>query len=188
MLFDPRVLGAAIDVSDADVQSYYAANASQFQSPESATIEYVEVALPDMAKDYTPDEDALRKAYESDPTRFRSAEERRARHILIAVDASRTDAAARALADEIAGKLAKGGDFAALAAQYSSDPGSASRGGDLGFAAPGNYVEPFEKALFALQAGRDVSPGQDRIRLSHHPSRRTAPGCRDAASTRCVRS
>lgn len=158
VLLDPRVMGATIVVSDADVQAYYAANASQFQSPESVTVEYVEVVLEDMARDYDPDEEALRKAYESDPTRFRTEEERRARHILIAVDASRTDSVARSLADEIAGKLAAGGDFAALAAQYSNDPGSASRGGDLGFAAPGNYVEAFDKALFALQVGETSSP------------------------------
>ncbi len=158
VLLDPRTLGAAIEVSDADVQSYYAVNGSQFQSPESATLEYVEVALPDLAQDYIPDEDALRTAYDADPTRFRSAEERRARHILIAIDASRTDAAARALADEIAGKLAKGGDFAALAGQYSSDTGSASRGGDLGFAARGNYVPAFEDALFALAPGATSAP------------------------------
>ena len=66
--------------------------------------------LQDMAKDYSPDEEALRKAYESDPTRFRTDEERRARHILIAVDESRTESAARSLADDIAGKLASGGD------------------------------------------------------------------------------
>lgn len=158
VLFDPRVLGAAIAVSDADVQSYYAANGSQFQSPESATLEYVEVALPDLARDYTPDEDALRKAYDADPTRFRSEEERRARHILIAIDASRTDAAAKALADEIAGKLAKGADFAALAGQFSSDTGSAGRGGDLGFAARGTYVPAFENALFALAPGATSAP------------------------------
>lgn len=157
-IFDPRVIGQGVTVSDADVQSYYAANANQFQSPESATIEYVEVSLQDMARDYTPAEEDLRKAYEADPTRFRTAEERRARHILVTVDANRTDSAARALADEIAARLAKGEDFAALAAQYSGDPGSANRGGDLGFAAPGNYVEAFDKALFALETGGTSAP------------------------------
>ena len=39
--------------------------------PESANLEYVEVALADLAQDYTPDEEALRKAYDADPTRFR---------------------------------------------------------------------------------------------------------------------
>jgi peptidyl-prolyl cis-trans isomerase D len=158
LVFDPKTLGAAISVSDADVQAYYAANASQFQSPESATIEYVEIALSDMAKDFSPDEEALRNAYDADPTRFRSEEERRARHILIAVDGERSDAEALALAQEISGQLSKGADFATLAAKYSSDVGSASRGGDLGFAAPGSYVEPFEKALFALAPGETSAP------------------------------
>ncbi|MEQ1800544.1 MAG: SurA N-terminal domain-containing protein [Gammaproteobacteria bacterium] len=158
VLLDPRSLGAGVIVTDVDVQSYYAANSGQFQSAESAIVEYVEVSLQDMARGYTPDEQELRKAYESDPTRFRTSEERRARHILVAVDASRTDAAAKALADEIAGKLANGEDFSALAARYSGDPGSANRGGDLGFAAPGNYVEAFDKALFALKTGETSAP------------------------------
>jgi peptidyl-prolyl cis-trans isomerase D len=158
VLLDPRELGAGMTVSDQDIQAYYAANSGQFKSLESANLEYVEVSLADMAKDYDPDEAALRKAYDADPTRFRSAEERRARHILIAVDASRTDDAAKALADEIAGKLAGGADFAALAAQYSGDSGSAGRGGDLGFAARGNYVEAFDKALFGLKPGETSAP------------------------------
>jgi len=158
LVLDPVALAANADISETDVQAYFAANSSDFQSPESATVEYVEVALDDMARDFTPDENAIRAAYEADPTRFRTAEERRARHILIAVDASRTDEAARTLADEIAGRLAAGEDFAALAARYSGDPGSASRGGDLGFAAPGNYVEAFDEALFALAPGETSPP------------------------------
>ncbi|MEO8223317.1 MAG: SurA N-terminal domain-containing protein [Gammaproteobacteria bacterium] len=158
VLLDPRALAAAgIAASDQDIQAYYAANQGQFQAPESANLEYVEVSLADMARNYAPDDEALRKAYDADPTRFRSAEERRARHILIAVDATRTEVVAKALADEIEGKLAGGADFAALAAQYSSDTGSASRGGDLGFAARGNYVPAFDKALFDLKPG-EISP------------------------------
>jgi len=158
LVFDPKTLGAAITVSDADVQAYYAANADEFLSPESANIEYLEVALSDMAKDFSPDEESLRNAYEADPTRFRSEEERRASHILIAVDGDRSDSEALALAQEISSQLSKGADFATLAAKYSSDVGSASRGGDLGFAAAGSYVEPFEKALFALAPGEISAP------------------------------
>ncbi|MEO8445310.1 MAG: SurA N-terminal domain-containing protein [Gammaproteobacteria bacterium] len=158
VLLDPQELGGGMTVSDQDVQAYYAANQGQFQSTEAADLDYVEVALADMARAYAPDEEALRKAYDADPTRFRSAEERRARHILIAVDATRTDAAAKTLADEIESKLAGGADFAALAAQYSSDTGSASRGGDLGFAARGNYVPAFDKALFDLKTGETSPP------------------------------
>jgi peptidyl-prolyl cis-trans isomerase D len=158
VLLDPQVLGAAITPTDAEIQAWYATNASEFQTGEAVDLDYVEISLADTARDYVPDEAALRKAYDEDPTRFRSAEERQARHILISAGTERTDAEARALADEVAKKLADGADFAALAAQYSSDPGSAARGGDLGFAGRGVYVEAFEQALFALQPGQTSAP------------------------------
>ena len=158
VLFDAKVLGAAITPTDVEIQAYYATNAAQFQSEETVDLDYLEISLSDAARDYVPDEAALRKAYDAEPTRFRSAEEREAKHILISIGTERTDAEARKLVDELAGKLADGADFAALAAQYSADPGSAARGGDLGFAGRGVYVEPFEEALFALQPGQTSAP------------------------------
>ncbi|MCL4781157.1 MAG: peptidyl-prolyl cis-trans isomerase [Gammaproteobacteria bacterium] len=158
VLLDPKVLGAAITPTEAEIQAWYATNAAEFQTAETVDLDYLEISLADTARDYVPDEAELRKAYDEDPTRFRSAEERQARHILISAGSGRTDAEASALADEIAKKLADGADFAALATQYSSDPGSAARGGDLGFAGRGVYVEAFEQALFALQPGQTSAP------------------------------
>jgi len=158
VLLDPKVLGAGVTPTEAEIQAWYATNSAEFQTGETVDIDYIEVSVADTASDFVPDEAALRKAYDDDPTRFRSAEERQARHILISVGDERTDAEARALADEIAGKLAAGAEFAALAAQYSADPGSAARGGDLGFAGRGVYVDAFEQALFALQPGQTSAP------------------------------
>lgn len=75
-------------------------------------------------------------------------EEVRARHILV----DGKDKAA-----EIADKLAKGGDFAALAKEFSKDPGSKETGGDLGFFSKGQMVPQFEEAAFKMKAG-EVSP------------------------------
>ncbi|GIQ68142.1 peptidylprolyl isomerase [Xylanibacillus composti] len=55
-------------------------------------------------------------------------------------------------AEQLLGELQEGADFAALAAEHSTD-GSASRGGDLGYFGRGDMVQPFEEAAFALNEG-----------------------------------
>ncbi len=55
-------------------------------------------------------------------------------------------------ASSIRERLLAGEDFASLAQEYSQDPGSASRGGNLGFMARGEFVRDFEEAAYKLQA------------------------------------
>jgi peptidyl-prolyl cis-trans isomerase C len=47
----------------------------------------------------------------------------------------------------------KGGDFAALAKKYSTDPGSKDKGGDLGWAPSTQYVPEFAKAVTEMKVG-----------------------------------
>lgn len=72
------------------------------------------------------------------------AEQVHASHILVA-----TEQLARQLLDE----LEAGGDFAALAQEHSTDTGSGSRGGDLGWFERGRMVAPFDEAAFSLPVG-----------------------------------
>jgi parvulin-like peptidyl-prolyl isomerase len=55
-----------------------------------------------------------------------------------------------ATADQVRAQLAAGGDWKALAAKYSTDDGSKSRGGDLGPLSKGQTVPEFDKTVFAL--------------------------------------
>jgi peptidyl-prolyl cis-trans isomerase C len=90
-----------------------------------------------------------------------------ARHILIAVGkpespdapspaapSDKDKAQARATAEQALKRARAGEDFAALAKQYSSDPGTKDKGGDLGWFAAGQMVPEFDKAAFALQPGQ----------------------------------
>ncbi|MCW5236820.1 peptidylprolyl isomerase [Verminephrobacter eiseniae] len=80
-----------------------------------------------------------------------------ARHILLRTGPRMSEtAAAERLADYRRRVLAGQADFAALAREHSQDDGSAKKGGDLGWANPGQYVPEFEQALQALQPG-DIS-------------------------------
>ncbi|MDZ4843230.1 MAG: peptidylprolyl isomerase [Hyphomicrobium aestuarii] len=86
--------------------------------------------------------------YEDQVKGMKPEEEVQARHILVDTEEK---------AKEIADKVAKGGDFAALAKENSKDPGSKDDGGMLGFFGRGQMVPQFEEAVFKLKKG-EVSP------------------------------
>ena len=70
--------------------------------------------------------------------------EYRARHILVKEEDK---------AKELIGELGSGADFAELAKEHSTDPGSGARGGDLGWFAPDRMVPPFAEAVVAQEPG-----------------------------------
>ena len=76
-------------------------------------------------------------------------EEVQARHILVETEEKIKD---------IADKIAKGGDFSALAKESSIDGGSREDGGMLGFFGKGQMVPPFEQAAFAMKKGEISKP------------------------------
>ena len=81
----------------------------------------------------------------------------RVRHILVSVaaaDGPEQKTAKRKEADELRARLVAGADFAAVARESSDDPGSAAKGGELGWLRRGQTVPSFEAAAFALPAGQ----------------------------------
>lgn len=92
--------------------------------------------------------------YKAEISRFTAPAETHARHILIAGK----DDVARAKAEKILAELRAGADFDQLAREHSADPGSAAKGGDLGFFPKGRMVPAFEAAADALKNPGDLSP------------------------------
>lgn len=105
-----------------------------------------------------PEQEALerlaRNQYDAAPEKFDNPEQVRASHILIAAKSCEPEARAREL---LAKAREPGADFAALAKANSDDPGSASRGGDLGLFGRGKMTAPFEAAAFALKQPGELS-------------------------------
>jgi foldase protein PrsA len=100
------------------------------------------------------DEAALKKTYESDKSAFTVAS---VRHILIATDQRKPEEALK-LANELVARLKKGEDFAALAKQYSDDPGSKDNGGLYADADVSQWVPEFKQAALTLPIGQISEP------------------------------
>jgi len=83
-----------------------------------------------------------------------------AAHILILcpqnADINQADSAQKTI-NEIYDKLLSGADFSDLAKEYSKDPGSAAKGGELGWFGFGAMVKEFQDAAFGLKEIGDVS-------------------------------
>ncbi len=98
----------------------------------------------------------IKAYYDSHPDYFKQPAKVQASHILIKV-ATGADKSQRAEArkkiEKIRKKLQKGGDFAALAKEFSQCPSSV-RGGDLGYFTRGQMAKPFEEAAFDLKPGK----------------------------------
>jgi peptidyl-prolyl cis-trans isomerase D len=93
--------------------------------------------------------------YKYGGTRADSVSTSRASHILIRAEdqSDSAKAAAKVKAEGILAQIRAGANFEALAATTSADPGSAQRGGDLGyFQNNGAMVKPFEEAVFSATA------------------------------------
>lgn len=160
--FKPEQYQSGIKIAPAAVQAYYDANAKKFDQPEQLRAEYVVFSREQLLQSIQVSDGEIKAWYDSHADRYRQPEERRASHILLplAGDAgAEAVKAAEAQANELLGQLRKTpGDFAKLAKQYSKDPGSADRGGDLGWFGRGMMVKPFEEAAFALKEGQMSDP------------------------------
>jgi len=100
-------------------------------------------------------DDDTKAYYDKNPQLFKQPEQVKASHILIKVEPTADEAAkaaARKKIQDIQQKLKDGGDFAALAKEYSEGP-SGAKGGDLGYFSRGQMVKPFEDTAFAMKPG-----------------------------------
>lgn len=81
-----------------------------------------------------------------------------ARHILIKGDELTTSEQAREKAEQLKIRIENGDDFALLAKGNSDDPGSAIKGGDLGWTTPGALVPEFQKMMDSMSPNKVSEP------------------------------
>lgn len=139
--FKPESYLAQVKLATDAAQKFYDANKPQFETPEQVKAEYVILDVAALAPLVTVDEAELDKRYKEEV-------------------ASKLDAMnqARNKAESVLAKVRKGSQFGELAKEYSDDPGSAQKGGDLDFFGRGVMVKPFEDAVFAMKEGEVRGP------------------------------
>lgn len=140
---------------EADVSAYYEQHKTDFDLPERAKVEYLVLSLGAVAKNEFVSDEAVNTYFSEHQSEFGQSEERKASHILISVSADAPEEEkqiARGKAEKILEQVEQDPDqFAEIAGEHSDDPGSAMRGGDLGFFSRGVMVKSFEDQIFSMQ-------------------------------------
>lgn len=140
-----------VRLPDDAARRYYDGNSKKFETPEQARAEYVVLSMDAISALLTVSDAEIKAWYESHRDRFQQPEERRASHILVAsekIGKDKAKAKAELLLQEVRNKPMA---FAELAKKNSDDPGSAAKGGDLGFFGRGMMVKSFEESVFNLK-------------------------------------
>ena len=143
-----------VKLADGAAQKFYDENGAQFDVPEQARAEYVVLSMETIGAELAVSEAEAKAWYDGHKERFQQPEERRASHILIAAADKAEKPKAKARAEQLLAEIQKTpAAFADLAKKNSQDPGSAAKGGDLGFFGRGMMVKPFEDAAYGLKDG-----------------------------------
>lgn len=144
-----KVLSDKYEVTDKELKEAYDTTASQFGDgfaqalAESGLTEQgfkdslrVQLLQEKALKDQAIKEEDVKKYYEQMKTELNG------RHILVADEKT---------AKEVIEKIKGGAKFADVAKEYSTDTGSAQKGGELGWFSVGSMVDEFNDAAYALE-------------------------------------
>lgn len=155
--FQSSAYEKSIQISDADIKSWYDANQSKLQIPENLDVQYIVLNEAAATRDIKVTEEDITTYYKQNISRYGQPERRKVRHILIQVPEN-ADAAAKEAARKKTEDLAKRASadpksFASLAKENSQDTGSANEGGDLGWISKNMLVPQVEEIVFTLAKG-----------------------------------
>ncbi|MGA2881034.1 MAG: peptidylprolyl isomerase [Bryobacteraceae bacterium] len=151
--FSPAKVMADIKPTPEGLNAYFAKNKGFFNVPETRNLQLIVADQAKVADTIQIPDAQVQDYYNAHKDEYRTPERVHARHILLSIankpkdEVPKIQAQAEALLKQIKG----GADFADLAKKNSQDPGSAQKGGDLGWVSRGQMVKNFEDAVFTLK-------------------------------------
>jgi peptidyl-prolyl cis-trans isomerase D len=145
-----------VQPTDAQLSAYYDAHRADFSTLATATIDYLVLSPAALAASVSPSDADAKKYYDDNIAHYTVPREVRVSQILIVSPKSASpadDAKAKAKADAVLAEVKAHPDqFAQIAQKESQDPGSAAKGGDLGWSTSGVLTgeKAFDAAAMAL--------------------------------------
>lgn len=144
-----------VKIDDTALKAWFETVKENYKTEPQLKLQSLLFTYDSVASKIAIDPGKIEAYYQENLETYRTPEQRHARHILL--KAADTDSAERhqeqsQKAEEVRKLAENGGDFSALAQQYSEGPTKDS-GGDLGFFSAGQMVPEFDAAVFAMQPG-----------------------------------
>jgi peptidyl-prolyl cis-trans isomerase D len=136
-----------------ELNAYFAKNKGFYNVPETRNLQLIVADQAKVADTIQVTDAQVQDYYNAHKDEYRTPERVHARHILLSIANKPKDEVPKiqAQAEALLKQLKSGGDFAELAKKNSQDPGSAQKGGDLGWVSRGQMVKNFEDAVFTLK-------------------------------------
>ncbi len=138
-----------IQPTEDELEAYFEKNKNDYQIEEKRRAEYLLVPTSKILPGIEVSEDEIKEEWTQNPV----PESVETAHILFRVSDPAEEESVRARAESVLKQVRDGGDFAALARQYSEDTASAEQGGYLGYFPRGQLAKEFEDAAFSLEQG-----------------------------------
>lgn len=153
--FEPKDFVAKVNKDPAAVKAYFDSHRALFRIPEKRDVDVIVGNTADFVQSAKISDATLQQEYQDNIDNYRTPERVKVRHILIKTQGKPKQdiPKLKAKAEDILNQLHHGADFAELAKKNSEDPGSAEKGGELGWIVRGQTVPAFEKTAFGLKPG-----------------------------------
>jgi peptidyl-prolyl cis-trans isomerase D len=152
-VFNASNFRAGIAPTDAEIEAEFKKNPETYRVPEKRRVRYLSIDTAALRPTMTVTAQEIDARYRENMTQYQTPEQVRASHILFKTE-GKDKAAVRKTAEGVLARVKAGGDFAALAKQYSEDEQSKVQGGDLNYFSQGAMVPEFDKVAWSLPVGQ----------------------------------
>jgi len=152
--FDPtKVSATSLKPTPEELSAFFARNHDFYKLPETRSIQMIVADQAKVAQTISIPDAQVQTYYNAHRDQYQTPERVHARHILLSTTNKPKDEVPKiqAQAEDLLKQIKGGADFADLAKKFSQDPGSAQKGGDLGWVSRGQMVKNFEDSVFSLK-------------------------------------